>query len=415
MVERFVELVRLARPGRAAILLGGLVTGALLVGVAVADVFEFGAYLSVTSVLTALLVAAAGALLLALRPPGGVAAALVAGFGLLALNELFLLDDRIVPSEAAAGAVAYGLVVLVAMASFVRTLAPLARAGRPWVGAAAVAWGLSVVVVAADPDAGTTLRALEELLQMTGASACIVAAIAALRAAAPPAPAERKAAAIVVEILDELDVPRLAVGIAALIALFGVLGTLVIAGWDSRTFDLNDERTLPAYWSAALLLLAAAFTFALSRSARERGLSPLLLVGLAAFFAILGADEVAAVHERAQHRTGVKGQVFMLPLAAFAGVALLDLIHRLRAPLPRILLIAGAAAWAIAQIVDVVHTPGGGGALDYLIVPEELGEMAGSALLALAMLVAVREPVAPPPAPATRPQVVRDPTFASRH
>jgi hypothetical protein len=412
MVERSVELLRLARPGRVAVVLAGLVAGVFLIGLAVADVFEFGAYLSVTSAFTALLVAVAGVVLLALRPPRGVAAALAGAFGLLALNELFLLDDRIVPSQALAGAAAYALVVLVALASFVRALAPLPRAVRPWVGAAGASWGLSIVLVAVDPEAGTTLRALEELLQMTGASACIVAGIGALRAAAP-SPAGTQAAPLVLEILGEIDVRRLAIGIAAGIALFGVLGTLVLAGWDSRTFDLNDERTLPAYWSAALLVLAAAFTAALVLSARRRGLSPLLLIGLAAFFAILGADEVAAVHERVQDRTGVKGQVFLLPFAAFAGFALLHLLIRLRRPLPRALLVAGVAAWGIAQVMDVLHTPNGG-ALDYLIVPEETGEMAGSALLALGMLLAGREPSAPPE-DSPPPRAVREPTFSSRH
>jgi hypothetical protein len=415
MVERSVELARLARPGRAAVLLGGLVAAAVLIGAAVEDVFELGAYLSVTAVFSALLVAAAGALALALRPPPGVAAALVAGFGLLSLEELFLLSDRIMPSRAAVGAVAYAIVVLAAVASFVRALAPLPRSVRPWATAAAAAWGVSVLVVAADPDAGTALRALEELLQMTGASGCIVAAIAALRVSVPAASPGRDAATVVLELVGEVDARRLAIGIAAMIALLGALGTVVIAGWDSRTFDLNTERTLPAYFSAALLLLAAAFTFVLARTARERGLSGLLLVGLAAFFAILGADEVAAVHERAQHRTGVKGQVFMLPLAAFAGLAMLHLIRRLREPLPRLLLVAGAATWGLAQVVDVLHTPGGGGALDYLIVPEETGEMAGSALLALAMLVAVQKVDAPSPAPALPPRTLPGPTLASRH
>jgi hypothetical protein len=414
MVERSVELLRLARPGRVAVVLAGLVAGVFLIGLAVADVFEFGAYLSVTSAFTALLVAVAGAVLVALRPPPGVTAALAGAFGLLALNELFLLDDRIVPSQPLAGAAAYALVVLVALASFVRALAPLPRAVRPWVGAAGASWGLSIVVVAVDPEAGTTLRALEELLQMMGASACIVAGIGALRAAAPRSPAGTQAAPLVLEILGEIDVRRLAIGIAAGIALFGVLGTLVLAGWDSRTFDLNDERTLPAYWSAALLVLAAAFTSALVLSARRRGLSPLLLVGLAAFFAILGADEVAAVHERVQDRTGVKGQVFLLPFAAFAGLALLHLLVRLRRPLPRMLLVAGVAAWGIAQVMDVLHTPSGG-ALDYLIVPEETGEMAGSALLALGMLLAGRELSPPPPEHAPPPRAVREPTFSSRH
>ena len=113
------------------------------------------------------------------------------------------------------------------------------------------------------------------------------------------------------------------------------------------------------------------------------------------FFAVLGADEVAAVHERLQFRTGIWGQAFMLPLAAIAGVAMLHVVRRLGHRRTGLLLACGVAAWGIAQFVDLLHKPDGS-ILDYLIVPEEMGEMAGSTLLALGVLAAVRYLLAGP-------------------
>ena len=115
----------------------------------------------------------------------------------------------------------------------------------------------------------------------------------------------------------------------------------------------------------------------------------MLLAGLALFFAVLGADEVAAVHERLQYRTGVPGQLFLLPLVALAGVALLQVLRRITRPPARLLLVGGVATWGVAQLVDVLHQPDGG-VLDYLVVPEETGEMVGSALLAIGVLAGVR-------------------------
>jgi hypothetical protein len=163
----------------------------------------------------------------------------------------------------------------------------------------------------------------------------------------------------------------------------------VIAGWDSRAFDLNEERTLPAYFSAALLGLAAVWCLALRQAGRAHGLNPWFVAGLALFFAVLAADEVAAVHERLQYRTGVWGQAFMLPLAAVAGVAMLHVVRRLAHRRTGLLLAGGVAAWGIAQLADALHKPDGG-ILDYLLVPEEMGEMAGSTLLAFGVLMALR-------------------------
>jgi len=399
--ERSAELLRRVPPRRAALVLGGLVVGVCLLAAGVEDVFELGQALSVSSAFSALLVAVAGTVAwLAARTearergaagaaPRASALVLLAAVVLLAGDELLSVHDRLDSAETGIGVAAYAVVVAVALGAFARTLAPLPRAARPWLGAGALAWAASVPLVVLDPEPATSLRALEELLQMAGSGALIVAALSALRARDARAGDERDGWTIAFELIAALDYRRLALAIAAAIAFFGLVGTIVIAGWDSRAFDLNEERTLPAYFSAALLMLAAVTTLALREAGREQGLNAVWLAGLALFFAVLGADEVAAVHERLQFRTGIWGQAFMLPLAAIAGVAMLHVLRTIgHAPTGR-LLAGGVAAWGLAQVVDALHKPDGG-VLDYLVVPEETGEMAGSTLLALGVLVAVR-------------------------
>ncbi len=55
---------------------------------------------------------------------------------------------------------------------------------------------------------------------------------------------------------------------------------------------------------------------------------------------------------------------------------------------------AGAGAWIVSQLIDA----GLNEELGWTIVPEELFEMAGSALFALALLVALRQLLAAEPA-----------------
>jgi hypothetical protein len=201
---------------------------------------------------------------------------------------------------------------------------------------------------------------------------------------------------------------RIAVVGVAGIVLMAVAGILHAAGAAPQAFDLDGEYTVPAFFSAGLLLLAAAMVFAMAR--REAGLDRSLLILIAAAFAFLAFDELFSFHERIDIRTDVDWQVLYLP----AGVGFFWAIWRLTRSLGRrtpesLMIFAGLGAWVVAQVLeaavysevtpslidpeamsseeinDISHS------LAYyaLAVPEELLEMGGSLLLAVAFAAAL--------------------------
>ena len=59
--------------------------------------------------------------------------------------------------------------------------------------------------------------------------------------------------------MSRLDVRKLLIGIAVLMIVFGILGSIVYPGGGAlRAFDLNKEQTFPATFSGLLLLGAGA-------------------------------------------------------------------------------------------------------------------------------------------------------------
>ena len=86
----------------------------------------------------------------------------------------------------------------------------------------------------------------------------------------------------------------------------GIVGILHAAGPAPEAFDLDREYTVPAFFSAGLLFLAAAMVFAMARG--EAGLDRSLLILIAAAFAFLAFDELFSIHERIDIRTDVDWQ-----------------------------------------------------------------------------------------------------------
>jgi hypothetical protein len=197
------------------------------------------------------------------------------------------------------------------------------------------------------------------------------------------------------------------IGVAG-VAVMGVAGVLHAAGVAPEAFDLDGEYTVPAFFSAGLLAVAAAMALALARG--EAGLDRTLLILLAAALAFLALDELFSIHERVDIRTDVDWQVLYLP----AGLAFLWAIWRLTGSLGRKspearMIFAGLGAWVVAQMLeaavyseitpslidpeamgsreidDIAHS------LPYyaLAIPEELLEMGGSLLLAVGLAAAV--------------------------
>jgi hypothetical protein len=201
---------------------------------------------------------------------------------------------------------------------------------------------------------------------------------------------------------------RIAVVGAAGIVLMGIAGILHAAGAAPDAFDLDGEYTVPAFFSAGLLALAAAMAFAMARG--ETGLDRSLLILVAAAFAFLAMDELFSIHERIDIRTDVDWQVLYLP----AGAGFVWAIWRLTGSLGRrapeaLMIFAGLGAWVVAQLLeaavysevtpslidpeamsseeinDISHSV----AYYALAIPEELLEMGGSLLLAVGFAAAL--------------------------
>lgn len=236
-----------------------------------------------------------------------------------------------------------------------------------------------------------------ELLEMASAAAMLLGMCTYARslslAQSPLASLREANMAIVSSAVSRLDPRTLLLGFAGCLVVLGVLGAIVYPGGGTlRVFDLNKEQTFPATFSGLLLFGAAAMALmnGVVRSPNPSDRRWWLV--LAAVFAFLGLDEIAALHEAVQDRVHLWGQATLAPVV-FAGIAAWFIaLKRLSASSPGAarLFVLGAAAWIASQGIDLVLNEHWG----WTIIPEELGEMAGSALFGLALLVAVRELVA---------------------
>jgi hypothetical protein len=193
----------------------------------------------------------------------------------------------------------------------------------------------------------------------------------------------------------------LLIGLAFFGVLFGILGAIVYpGGGDLRAFDLNKEQTFPATFSGALLLAAGGLALLNGLVRSETAAGRRWWIVLALVFAFLGLDEIAALHEAVQDRVNVWGQAVLMPVVLVGIYAWWVTLRQLRQEPPAgTLFLAGAAAWLVSQGIDAAFNEHWG----WTIVPEELFEMAGSALFGLALLVALRQLVATETAPAPEP------------
>jgi len=172
------------------------------------------------------------------------------------------------------------------------------------------------------------------------------------------------------------------------IVAIGVLGADY--GQDpSRIWDLGKEHNLPSAFSALLLCAAAGLAIALAQADRRVGTHS-RLVGL--FFLWMALDEFLAVHERPEDITGIAWPVFWFPVLVVGVILGLRLLEVLDGPAV-VLLVAGAACWACAPVLDVVQeglTERGTGLFEFVLAAEELAELCGSLLFIAALLTALR-------------------------
>lgn len=188
--------------------------------------------------------------------------------------------------------------------------------------------------------------------------------------------------------MKRLPEPRLvAVVLGAAIAVLALLGA--IYAWEPRPalnrFDLDEERTVPAYVSAFLLAACAVLAMRLPRPVLSR---PAAFV-FAGLLALASLDELIEIHERLERRLDVDWQLLYIPVFAAGVVVLALFVAGLRRQGLRLeLVLAAAACWAGAQVFEKVQWEDDGRAPGYtwMMVVEETLEMSGSALLLLALL-----------------------------
>jgi hypothetical protein len=171
------------------------------------------------------------------------------------------------------------------------------------------------------------------------------------------------------------SITAIAALLGATITLFGLLGALNDLELPLGEFSLTAELDVPAFFSAGLLWWAAALAWAAGGNLRP----------VAVFFAFMGVDELVSIHEWLERTSGVDWQLLYLPVMALGGIVWLR-----AAPRVGPLWVAGAAAWVVAQVFELLQNDGDTLVHPWMTVPEEMLEMAGSSLWVLALLVLLR-------------------------
>jgi hypothetical protein len=266
------------------------------------------------------------------------------------------------------------------------------RSAQLMFGAGVAGWVLAAVFDATRTNRAEALAGWE-LVQMAAAGLLLLGVFTFARArslAAQPVPQSRRESilAIARAAVSRIDMRALLIGLALFAVVFGILGAIVYpGGGDLRAFDLNKEQTFPATFSGVLLLAAGALALLNGLVRSETAEGRRWWIVLALVFAFLGIDEIAALHEAVQDRVNVWGQAVLMPIVVVGVYAWWVTLRQLRDEPPAgTLFLAGAAAWIISQGIDAAFNEHWG----WTIVPEELFEMAGSALFGLALLVALR-------------------------
>ena len=186
--------------------------------------------------------------------------------------------------------------------------------------------------------------------------------------------------------------PRLAaVAVFAGIAFFGVLG-IVHNDDHSSQFYLDTEGVLPAKWSAAILLGGGLLTILAGLTLENIGRFWWVFLGL--FFCFMGIDEWRAIHESLETSVGVNWEYLYLPVVLVGGIASLVVLRQmLPLRLPIVMFVGGGLAWFIAQVLEALQwdlaAPGSDEDIlihPWMVPPEEILEMTGSALFGLAIL-----------------------------
>ena len=173
----------------------------------------------------------------------------------------------------------------------------------------------------------------------------------------------------------------------AVLCLLGALEALGAAPW---IFDFDGEGKPLAAWSALVLGSAGVVGIALGRSDREGSvLNRWTVFGY--FLVFMAFDEALAIHERFTE-FNIDWQRPYAPVIIAGGIAWLLVLRAVQRPRERVLLVAGAASWAVAQFLEYMQWERSRRVDGYSILAgiEETLEVTGSLLFGLALLSAWR-------------------------
>jgi hypothetical protein len=252
--------------------------------------------------------------------------------------------------------------------------------------------------------------ALGELLEMAAAAMFLLSLVVYAHAVRPFTDEEQGrqgALGAIAALVERLDPVKLAIGAAVTVVVLGVMGAISHSVDYMRVFDVNKEQNYASVFSGLALWAAALMAFCNGVFRYESRHAQRWWLVLAGVFLYLGLDEMTALHEEAQHVTGIWGQAWLAPVAILGMVAWLKILKEVDTNrLAALLWIGGASFWVLSQGIDLLlNEP-----MPWTMVPEELGEMTGSLLFAFSLLVALRplaaaerllaaEPVVARPAP----------------
>lgn len=197
--------------------------------------------------------------------------------------------------------------------------------------------------------------------------------------------------------LERTPMRTVAAALAAVIVVAGGLGAAYSQARPGEALDwtgvrrlrvgLDQEWGLAAFTSGAILAAGAYAGWLLVRRLRslERPWTGVaLLAGMLAFMAV---DETTEMHENLQEVFDITWLLLYSPLMLVAAVGWLLTVRTLCKDRPAVvMLVAGAACWAVAQLFEHLQRANHMLVHRWMILPEEVLEMCGSGLFFLALL-----------------------------
>jgi peptidoglycan/LPS O-acetylase OafA/YrhL len=174
------------------------------------------------------------------------------------------------------------------------------------------------------------------------------------------------------------------IGLAAIAALIPP-GTLAELTPRDNVFELDDDWTLAALLTFAILLGAAAAAVAWAFRRRPVDRAPVVL---AALLVALAVDELTSLHQHVETAVGVNWElVYALPAAAAAACAFAS-ARGMPGRLERRLMAGAGLLWLLAQALDHRPAEGSEAVDDILEGAEEIMELCGSLLIWLSFAYA---------------------------